>query len=353
MRKKNNLLIVDDDKTFLLSLKDGLIAYNKEYIVHTAFNGKEAVAILDANHIDLIITDIKMPEMDGFELLMFVSKKYSNIPVIVTTAFGTEKIEQRVRHMYLEKPLDFNVLVILIKNCLDEQSAGFVSGIDLTSILQLVEMEKQTCTLLITSDEKKGEMSFENGLLINAETDTLKGDKAAYSIVLWGKSEIEIVNKTINKKNITKTLNHILIDAHREIDEKKKSTNKKEENMNVEKLNEAIGGLKKDLGVGLLAVDFWAVADGQSLAGFNTQPKACALFTQLTADMNKTLEGSEFPIIGKYYILDLANKNMVIIIPLGDYMCGMLLDKDNTKLGLVLNIGIPKVIDTFEEAIVS
>jgi hypothetical protein len=44
---------------------------------------------------------------------------------------------------------------------------------------------------------------------------------------------------------------------------------------------------------------------------------------------------------------------MVIVIPLGDYMCGMLLDKDNTKLGLVLNIGIPKAIDVFEEAIVS
>ncbi|MCP4216763.1 MAG: hypothetical protein GY765_19085, partial [bacterium] len=49
--------------------------------------------------------------------------------------------------------------------------------------------------------------------------------------------------------------------------------------------------------------------------------------------------------------LDLADKKMVIVIPLGDYQWGILVDGDKTKLGLLLNISIPKIIDAFEEAI--
>ncbi len=356
-----NLLIVDDDKSFLLSLKDGLLSHNKKYSVSTAFNGKEAVTILNAIDIDLVITDLKMPVMDGFELLAHMSKRHNNIPVIVITAFGTEKIEQQINEIglfqYLEKPLDFNVLTDKINECLEKKSEGFIKGITLSSILQLIEMERKTCSLMINSEKKRGEVFFENGILLFAETGQLIGDEAAYNMVVWDQPEIEISEKKGKEKNITQTLKYILLEAYRILDEKKeeqkKSKNNMEDGMNVEKLENAITGLRRDLGSGLLATDFFVVADGQTLAGFNSNPQACALFTQLTLQMNETLGGSGFPIIGKYYILDLADNKMVIVIPLGDYMCGMLLDKTSAKLGLVLNIGIPRVIDAFEEALVS
>jgi hypothetical protein len=123
--------------------------------------------------------------------------------------------------------------------------------------------------------------------------------------------------------------------------------------MNVKILKEAIEVLKEDVGKALIATDIWTTADGQSLAGFNPQPKACALFNQLTEYMVKTLKGSEFPELGRYYILDLAGGMMAIAMPLGDYEWGMLIDSKNAPLGLLLNVVIPKAIQTFEKAIAS
>ena len=121
--------------------------------------------------------------------------------------------------------------------------------------------------------------------------------------------------------------------------------------MDVQKLNEAIEVLKEDLGGALIATDIWTTADGQSLAGFNPQPKAAALFNQVTNNMLNALNGAGFPTLGKYYILDLVDGNMTVLLPLGEYQWGMLLDSTKAPLGLLLNVIIPHVIDKFEEAI--
>lgn len=64
--------------------------------------------------IDLVVTDLSMPKMDGFELLAYMNRNYPQIPVILMTAYGTPKIEEIVSSMglfrYLEKPLDINIV---------------------------------------------------------------------------------------------------------------------------------------------------------------------------------------------------------------------------------------------------
>jgi CheY-like chemotaxis protein len=74
----------------------------------------DAVKLLKAkSSIDLVITDLSMPKMDGFELLTYVKRNFPRIPVILMTAYGTPKIESIVKTLglsgYLEKPLDINV----------------------------------------------------------------------------------------------------------------------------------------------------------------------------------------------------------------------------------------------------
>ena len=125
----------------------------------------------------------------------------------------------------------------------------------------------------------------------------------------------------------------------------------KETKVNVQKLFTAVELLKNDLGDALLAADIFGSTDGQSIAGYNSQPKASALFGQLTLFLGKSLEGSGFPRLGKYYILDLADAKMVIVIPLGDYQWGLFVDTKKVQLGLLLNVVMPKIIDAFEEAI--
>jgi len=121
--------------------------------------------------------------------------------------------------------------------------------------------------------------------------------------------------------------------------------------MNIKMLHEAIKILKEDLGEGLLTADIFTAIDGQSIAAYNTQPRACALFSRITSQINKALKEAGFPILGQYFMLDLADKKRVVVIPLGEYMWGILVDGNQTPLGILLNIALPKVIDAFEAAL--
>src|SRR5512140_824002 len=103
-----NVLIVDDEKSFLLSLLQGLDAYAAEFNALTANNGKAAIEVLRTSTPDLVVTDLKMPEMDGFGLLAYMSKMHPDIPVIVMSAYCTPEIRSRLKDLgaftILEKP---------------------------------------------------------------------------------------------------------------------------------------------------------------------------------------------------------------------------------------------------------
>ncbi len=78
-----NILIVDDEMPVQLTISQGLGIYTKDLNVLTAENGKKAVEVMESFKVDLVVTDLNMSEMDGFELLSYIRKSYPNIPVIV------------------------------------------------------------------------------------------------------------------------------------------------------------------------------------------------------------------------------------------------------------------------------
>ena len=214
-----SVLIVDDEKPFLLSMSDGLKAYAEEFQVLTASNGKEAINILSSNRIDLMVTDLKMPKMNGFELLAWMSKNHLDIPVIVMTAFGTPEIEDKLRNMgtfrYLEKPLDINILVTSISTALNDDSAnGYSRGISLASFLHLIEMEKMTCTIKVKSDRETGYLYFDNGEIMDSAVGKLKGKGAVLDILNWNNAEIDI-NFTceVKENNIDSNIRELLAEV--------------------------------------------------------------------------------------------------------------------------------------------
>jgi putative two-component system response regulator len=83
---KNTLLIVDDDPYVLESISSLLREYG--YIVHTCQNANEAMKQVMNNHLDVILTDIKMPQITGIELLQNIHTYNQQIPVILMTAFA-------------------------------------------------------------------------------------------------------------------------------------------------------------------------------------------------------------------------------------------------------------------------
>ena len=88
MENKNyRILVVDDEIEYQTVFS--IILRKKGYTVDTCSGGKEALEFLENNEIDLVMTDLKMPEMDGIELVKKVKEKYSDIDIHVMTAFGT------------------------------------------------------------------------------------------------------------------------------------------------------------------------------------------------------------------------------------------------------------------------
>lgn len=247
-----NVLIVDDEKTVRVTLGEWFKNFVEGFNPVMAENGKEAVGVLSAQKIDLVITDLNMPKMDGFELLAHINNKYTAMPTIVMTAFSTDQIKAKISEMgvvqFLEKPLNYDFLKNMDFHSLGakktdqkEESKSFVNGISLTSFLQLIDMENKTCTLTITSGAKTGLLYLVNGDLVDAEAGTLTGEKAAYEIICWDNVLIEIDNQCNRReKNVDFTTMHLLMEACRIKDER-------EEKM-AEAAAQSLGGVTKGVG---------------------------------------------------------------------------------------------------------
>jgi DNA-binding NtrC family response regulator len=86
MKEDATILVVDDEEVLRKVIHK--ILTKEGYDVHLASSGTEALEILSKKEIDLVITDVKMPEMDGFDLLEQMKKNYPKLGIIVMTAFG-------------------------------------------------------------------------------------------------------------------------------------------------------------------------------------------------------------------------------------------------------------------------
>jgi len=233
------ILLVDDEKNFLLSLADMLKANENDFSVETAGNGKEASDIIDSEKIDLVVTDLNMPQMDGFELIAHISQVDPETPVIAMTAYGTPEMESRLSNMgafqYIEKPIDFDSLLNMINEGLKKGSTkGHVAGISLPSFMQLLELDKKTCTLRIKSAKGTGDMFFNQGELLTAQTGNLTGQDAAFEIINWDNPEIVIENTCkvkVENRDIEVPMGFLLIESARMKDEKSKPASEADEDI--------------------------------------------------------------------------------------------------------------------------
>ncbi|MBW1701498.1 MAG: response regulator [Deltaproteobacteria bacterium] len=222
-----NVLVVDDDQELLLSLTEGLERYGETFSVLLAGDGQVAVEKLKENTISLVVTDLKMPNMDGFALLAHIMEQYPEIPVIIITAYSTPKMEKLAREGgavgYIEKPFMIDGLARKIMMTLrKETEGGTLHGVSSGIFLQLIEMEQKTCTIRLVdkSSGKQGVLFFRSGELLDAKSDGLQGESAAYEIFSWDETTISIQNSCgLDKKKITRDLQAILLEAMRLKDE--------------------------------------------------------------------------------------------------------------------------------------
>ena len=111
------ILVVDDDKNTRMLLRAVLEAEN--YSVLTADNGEEALKVLDANHIDLVVLDVMMPKMDGYEFTRTLRQSDNTLPILMISAKQLPADKKRGFLVgtddYMTKPLDEEELLLRIK----------------------------------------------------------------------------------------------------------------------------------------------------------------------------------------------------------------------------------------------
>ena len=183
------ILVVDDDETLRMMLRQHL--EDAVYNVSDATNGREALKILATEPVNLVLTDVRMPDMDGFELMANMSADYSSIPVMVMSAYGTPETTKRFKEMgsmqVMDKPVDLDDLTRRITESLHQVSqGGTMTGISVSSFLQLIEMEQKSCILEVRGQNRqKGFLYFSQGVLCDAVCDQLRGEEATLKIISW------------------------------------------------------------------------------------------------------------------------------------------------------------------------
>ena len=184
----DNVLIAEDDRIHLMRLTNVLGKYADKFKVVAAKDGQEAIDILKEQHIDVLVTDIQMPRVDGLVLLAHVSEHYPNIPCFVMSAYGTPQMKAKLPKDLLQffpKPFDIDDLARAIIDVLerDVMQEG-LQAISVESFLHMIVMEQASCTFEVkTTDKPTGLLYFENGVLLDAECGDLKGEAAAIEII--------------------------------------------------------------------------------------------------------------------------------------------------------------------------
>ncbi len=125
--------------------------------------------------------------------------------------------------------------------------------------------------------------------------------------------------------------------------------------MNQEKMKSAFESLSKDLGDGFVASEIWAIGEGRPLIkdhGYNKNPKVAPLFNEVTRKLYKTLQESAYPGLGNYYLVNLDNNHLVVVITIGKFQQFILVDLAKISMGVLMSIALPNLLDFFTEEIV-
>jgi DNA-binding NtrC family response regulator len=144
-------LLVDDEEEFVKTLAERI--QMRDLGPDVAFSGEQALKIVDDEVPDVMVLDLRMPGIDGLEVLKRVKKTYPKVQVIILTGHGSKKDEKEARRLgafdYLQKPADIETLVKTIKKAYRNKfesamtAAAFAEAGDFGTAKEIMEKDKE------------------------------------------------------------------------------------------------------------------------------------------------------------------------------------------------------------------
>ncbi|MCJ7642382.1 MAG: response regulator [Desulfobacterales bacterium] len=221
------VLIVDDEETLTWSMAKSLSKDKDKYEVMIANNGREALGLLKKGKIDLVISDIRMPDINGLDLLVRIKMEHPQTKVIIMTAYGSSDVQKEANRrgslFYIEKPFEISDIRKIIIDLIGKKKGfqGKVFDVQLTDIIQMNCLGRLTTALVITRNGEKGVIYFNKGEIIHAECGERKGTDAFYRILSWEEGEfLSNIGFIPPVQTIFQSWEHLLVEAMRRTDDK-------------------------------------------------------------------------------------------------------------------------------------
>jgi CheY-like chemotaxis protein len=183
------VLIVDDEDNIVLALHRVLYQDNHRYDVLLARSAEIAQQILLDVPVDVLVTDVHLPEMSGMDLLCWAAIETPTTRVIVMTAFDITGIRDRA-HAFgclrlMRKPFDVHEMRSTILRALDRRDAfaGNLADLSAIDVIQMLCIARKTMSLRLSEGQKSGVILIENGEIVHAIWEQYIGEDAFFQMI--------------------------------------------------------------------------------------------------------------------------------------------------------------------------
>jgi len=226
-KETRKVLVVDDEETLTWSMTKTLAKDKGQYDLIIANTGTDALHVLEQGPVDVVVTDIRMPDINGLDLLSRIREKYPSTKVIIMTAYGSPEVHKeatrRGSYFYLEKPFEISDIRTLILKALEEKRGGFVGQVvdlQLVDVIQMACLGRFTMSLAVSKGDEGGLIYFQNGEIAHAEVGDMEGKDALYTMLDWNEGRFNSqMGISPPKKTIADRWEHLLLEGMRRRDE--------------------------------------------------------------------------------------------------------------------------------------
>lgn len=202
--KQYQLLFVDDDSDFLTMIRDFFAALDENtWQIHCASSADQALQMLKTRKVDLVISDINMPMLDGIQFLHILNRSHPNLKKAVITANATEEKRSAClaegAELFIEKPRSpeglksiFIMLEELITWTPQEGFQGVLRRVGLQDVIQMECLGRNSSILEIHNQQLRGRIYIEDGRIIHARAGTEVGEQAFYRLLALPSGEFQL-----------------------------------------------------------------------------------------------------------------------------------------------------------------
>jgi CheY-like chemotaxis protein len=224
MEARDKILVLDDESDWLDVCREFLTLLPSKPVIRTVSSGMSALSLLDAEPFRLLLCDLRMPRMDGLQVLSIVRRRFPELRTVALTGFSDGDFRSRayalgVDMFWLKSDMQQNPQMFLecIESLLGQEDGLGFRDVQSKNLLDVIRMElalRNSSVLHITSGEQVAQVWIKDGQLIDTQVEGADGEAAFWRILNWKSIAFEsLPAEPGHVQTITKSLDALLLES--------------------------------------------------------------------------------------------------------------------------------------------